>query len=151
MLMPSTVIKRRFLAGISYVFCQVYFLFSLCTIACAHIPFIWWDSFPYCTVRVSEVYPRVLHNVFTTEGRAFLTRGDWIKDKSEAWSNVSTENLIKISWFALYYCQFRDRLPTSPSCSWYLSFPLHFKRQGSFLQLRRHIHTHPFSCLQLRV
>lgn len=67
-------IKERFLASISYVFGPVYFPFSLCIVAHAHFPFIWWGSFLYCTIRMSDVYSCVFHNVFMIEERAFLTR-----------------------------------------------------------------------------
>lgn len=66
------IFSRYFLFLTSLVKCV--FLFSLCIVACANIPFIWWDRFLYYTIRMSDIYSCIFHNIFMTEGRAFLTR-----------------------------------------------------------------------------
>lgn len=76
------IFSRYFLFLTSLVKCV--FLFSLCIVACANIPFISWDGFLYYTIRMSDIYSCIFHNIFMTEGRAFLTRESWIKEKSEA-------------------------------------------------------------------
>lgn len=88
---------------VSYVYGRVYFPFALCIVACRRIAFVWWGSHLHCSVRMSDVYSCVFHNVFLTEGIAFLTREGWIK-----------ENLVQISCFTLYYLRFKDRLPATP-------------------------------------